>query len=100
MSLSAELLSLQRYDVALSGCEEGFGMVAASVISSDVKLGETNFLLLLLYSCSLISFAITHTILRLSPHHYSQSCKLRAAQQRVSLFPFSKHLHLSSEGVP
>ncbi len=56
-------------NVALSGCSEGLEAVAASVSPSDVKLGKTHFLLLLLYSCSLISLAITCTILRLSPRH-------------------------------
>lgn len=69
-----------------------FWTVAASVSSSDVKLWKTHFLLVPLYSCSLISFAITRATLWPSPYHYSQSCELRAAQQQASLFSFSKHL--------
>lgn len=81
----------------MRGCGDGDGVfeMLASVISSDLKLGRKKKLIfysLILYSCSLISFPITHTILRPGAGHYSQRWELRVAKkERVSLFSLSKH---------
>lgn len=58
-----ELLSLQRYGVAIGGCEEGFWTVAGCVFSSDVKLGKTLF-----FFAGTTVFLLPHLFSK-HPHH-------------------------------